>query len=255
MSRTSLSLLSTTLFLCMIPGCSHDDSSGPAATIDLTPYGLESTGQEHLIAAINEIEYLAERGLNPAQSLPAIAKLTVDSVYIHGEVTPDGYGAVVTERHAYPKGLLLITLRRSYGKGGGRIVTETRHYISPESFRADDPQQTSVVEMYALSSDTIVTYVRRNGVLETYTFRLPVITRTDLGDPALSRIVSRFGLAGQIVSETRDGNGALVQLRRNAGLSDGSIVTRTEYPDGSWRAIRTIGRADGSIVREITTGS
>ena len=243
-------LLIPVLLLSALAGCHPGQSAGPSTPIDLTPYGLESTGQEHLIAALDEIQSFADQ----VGGSPALRKTSADTVIIRGEITPDGYGAVVTERHAYPKGLLLITVRRSYGKGGGRMVTETKHYISQESFHADEPQQTSITEMYALSRDTIVTYVRKGGNLETYTFRLPVVTRTDHGDPGLTRVVSRFGLSGMIVSETRDGNGALIQVHRSTGLSDGSLVTRIEYPDGSWRAVRTVGRGDGTIFREITSG-
>jgi len=31
-------------------------------------------------------------------------------------------------------------------------------------------------------------------------------------------------------------------------------VTYTEFPDGSWRNVRSIGQANGSILREITSG-
>jgi hypothetical protein len=30
-------------------------------------------------------------------------------------------------------------------------------------------------------------------------------------------------------------------------------VVRTEFPDGTWRQIRTRGQADGSILREVTS--
>jgi hypothetical protein len=50
-------------------------------------------------------------------------------------------------------------------------------YISAD-YLNDNPQQSNVTEAFGLSSDTIVTHVLRNGTLETYTFHLPVVTRT-----------------------------------------------------------------------------
>ena len=56
-----------------------------------------------------------------------------------------------------------------------------------------------------------------------------------------------------VVTEVRDGNGILSQLRRTYGRSDGSLISRTEYADSSWRQTRTLGRSDDSILREITS--
>ena len=38
------------------------------------------------------------------------------------------------------------------------------------------------------------------------------------------------------------------------GQADGSTVTRTEFPDCSWRQVRTLAHADGTITRETTSG-
>ena len=177
-----------------------------------------------------------------------------DTLYIYGQIIPGGYGAVVTERYARPKGLLLITVRKTYGKGNGHIVTETKRYASYADHIADNPQQTNATEMYGLQADTIVTHVIRNGTLQTYTFRLPVVTRVVNPQDGSIRITSRFASNGEIVSKTTDGDDNLVQLRRTYGQSDGSTVSRTEYPDGSWRQVRTRGEADGSVLRETTSG-
>jgi hypothetical protein len=182
-----------------------------------------------------------------------LSRTATDTVYIYGQVA-GGYGAVVTERHGYPKGLLLITVRKSHGREGGRIVSDTKRYISFESFQNDEPQQSTLTELYGLSSDTIVTRVLRNGVLETYTFRLPVITRVVNPADGSVRITSRYGADSSIVSEVRDGNGVLIQLTRNIGLSTGALVSRIEYADSTWRNTLTLGQADGSVFREITSG-
>jgi hypothetical protein len=182
-----------------------------------------------------------------------LSKSATDTVYIYGEVTPEGYGAVVTERYSYPKGLLLITVRKSHGKENGRIVTQTKRYISYADLQNDNPQQTNVTELYGLAADTIVTHVLRNGTLETFTFRLPVITRVVNPQDGSIRITTRYGANGYVISEVRDGNGNLIQLRRSNGQAEGSLVTRTEFPDSSWRQVRTVGQADGTILREVTS--
>jgi hypothetical protein len=224
------------------------------------PHEFEATGEDFLIGALDEVNAIAEWSGSNGLSLPprerklVLLRTATDTVYIYGQVTSEGYGAVVTERHGYPKGLLLITVRRSHGREGGRIVTDTRRYITFESFQNDEPQQSSLTELYGLSSDTIVTRVLRNGVLETYTFRLPVITRVVNPLDGSVRVTSRYGADSSIVSRVTDGTGALIQLRSNTGLATGALVARTEYPDSTWRSILTIGQADGSVFREITSG-
>jgi hypothetical protein len=199
------------------------------------------------------------RDQNLAPALPSkenkmvLSKTATDTIYIYGEVTPDGYGAVVTERYARPKGLLLITVRKSHGKENGHIITQTKRYISYAHLLNDNPQQTNVTELFGLSADTIVTHVLRNGTLETFTFRLPVITRVVNPQDGSIRVTTRYGANGYVISEVRDGNGSLIQLRRNSGQADGSLVTRTEFPDSSWRQVRTVGQVDGTILREVTS--
>jgi hypothetical protein len=118
----------------------------------------------------------------------------------------------------------------------------------------DSPQQTNITELFGRLKDTIVTYVLRNGRLDTYTFRLPVITKVVNPQDGSVRTTTRYASGGAIVSKVEDGNRNLIQVRRSFGLADGSTVTRTEYPDKSWRQVRTIGQADGTILRESTSG-
>ena len=238
-------------------------SNGP----DLPKYEFEATGEDFLISALDEVHAIADwsdsfqRGLSAqvlGSTLPGNKTLLTitgtDTVYIYGQIIPGGYGAVVTERYARPKGLLLITVRKTYGKGNGHIVTETKRYASYADHLGDNPQQTNVTELYGLQADTIVTHVLRNGTLQTYTFRLPVVTRVISPQDGSIRVTSRYASNGQIISKAIDGDGNLVQLRRSYGQVDGSTVTRTEYPDSSWRQVRTRGEADGTITRETTSG-
>ena len=254
--------LSIVLISCDASKTPTNGSSNP----ELPQYEFETTGEEFLISAIDEINAIADwpgdvqtLGKTVLTDLrerrTRLSKTGVDTVFVYGDETPDGYGATVTERYTHPKGILLITVRKSYGKENGHVVTETNRYISYSDLENDIPQQSNVTEAYGLSSDTIVTHVLRNGTLETYTFRLPVVTRTINPQDGSVKVSSRFGLDGMVVTEVRDGNGVLSQCRKTFGQSDGSLITRTEYADSTWRQVRTLGRSDGSILREVTSSN
>lgn len=260
MRNNPLIPIATLLVAVILYGCFKSQPVGPAA--ELNPSPAESSGEDFLIAALDEVEAIAAWSQSRPTGSPKfplrqhkvlLSQVAGDSIYVYGQVTTDGFGAVVTERHQYPKGLLLITVRKSHGANAGRIVTETKRYITFENFQNDIPSQSNLTEVYTLA-DTIVARVLRNGLLETYTFRLPVITRTVNAVTGAVTVARRFGEGGALVSERRDGSGALIQVSRNTGEADGGLVTRTEYPDSTWRSTRTLGQADGSILREVTTG-
>lgn len=252
------------LILVVIGGCERENElTQPTNLPDVPPLEYEARGEDFLISAIDEIHAIADwtnfsrigarRDLPPRDNKLILLKTATDTVYIYGEITPDGYGAVVTERYTHPKGLLLITVRKSYGNENGHIVSQTKRYVSYADFQNDNPQQTNVTELFGLTADTIVTHVLRNGTLETFTFRLPVITRVVNPQDGSIRITTRYGANGYVISEVRDGNGNLIQRRRSNGQADGSLVTRTEFPDASWRQVRTVGQGDGTILREVTS--
>jgi hypothetical protein len=234
---------------------------------DLTKFQFEATGEDYLVSALEEVHAIADwaerftnassRSVLSEASLSkkmTLSKTSTDTVYIYGQIVAGSYGAVVTERYAYPKGILLITVRKTYGKENGHVVTETKRYASHADFLSDSPQQTNITELFGSQKDTIVTYVLRNSRLETYTFRLPVITKVVNPQDGSVRVTTRYASGGAIVSKIEDGNGNLIQLRRSFGQTDGGTVTRTEYPDHSWKQVRTIGQADGTIIRESTSG-
>jgi hypothetical protein len=244
-----------------IAGCSKDSAPSTPSYDNPGQSQLEPTGEEFLINALEEIESIAgfvqQIG---SQALPSklnkamISSTSSDSSYVYGEITPDGYGAVVTERHTYPKGLLLITVRKSYGKPLGKIVSVVKRFASFHDFMADSSQQSTVTELYGLSSDTLVTFVNRNGLVQSYTFRLPVVTRVTNPVDGSVRVTSRFGFAGSVRSEIRDGGGRLIQSRDTFGDSTGALTTYTQFADSSWRKVRTLGLSDGSVHHEITSG-
>ncbi len=257
------------LFAAFLFGACQTDShlTQMSEPPDISKYDFEATGEDFLISALDEVHAIADwadtftngPNLSVSNDASATKKMTLtktanDTVYIYGQVISGGYGAIVTERYAHPKGLLLITIRKSYGKGNGHIVTETKRYASYINLRDDNPQQTTVTELFGLQKDTIVTHVLRNGRLETYTFRLPVVTRVVNPQDGSIRVATRYASNGAIISKVQDGDGNLVQLRKSYGQADGSTVTRTEFPDCSWRQVRTLGRAGGTITRETTSG-
>ncbi len=241
----------------LLAGCRKDavDSTvNPSDDPDILP---TESPQDLLIAAIKNVEDLADWS-GPARftgvkAREVLSKTAEDTTFVYGQVTTEGYGAVVTERRTYPRGILLITVTKSYGNAAGRIVSEVKRYVSRETFLNDDPASWSRTELYALTRDTIITYVTRNGLQETYSFRLPVVTGTITSTPEASRQNLRFARDHKIVTETRDGNGVLLQTRENSAMPDGSLITFTLYSDGTWRSARTLGRADGSILRETET--
>lgn len=242
-------------------GCSREQPTDSRP--DFYPFTFEATGEEFLLSALDEVLFIADWAASQGGSGPillrpgerrVLAKSAADTVYIYGQGTSGGYGAVVTERRTYPKGLLLITVRKTHGAEDGCMVTETKRYISYQNFLDDQPQQSSLTEVVGLSTDTIRTRVLRNNVLETFTFRLPVITRVINPLDGSIRETRRYGADSTVISEVKDGTGALIRLTRSRGLEDGSLVSRTEYADSTWRSVRTLGLTDGTILREITTG-
>jgi len=213
--------------------------------------------QELLLETLDELQAFTETvsRSNPSVTGPAfrLQKGSADTIVVYGRQTADGYGAVVTERRSYPRGILLITVRTTHGKENNVVVSELRRYTTHSALASDEPEQVILTEVFGLSKDTIVTRLTRNNRVETYTFRLPVVSVTQKADPAESRTVTRTASGGEIVVETRDGNGQVLSRQRHSALPDGSLITLTEYPDGSWRRTRTLGRADGTILRETTT--
>jgi hypothetical protein len=245
------------IFLTLLPGCHKDVAESPVDPGTNGSILPTDTPQDLLISAIQTVEDLADWSgparFTSAPSKQILRKTDADTTFIYGQVTTEGYGAVVTEKHTYPKGILLITVTKSYGNAAGRIVSEVKRYISRDTYLGDEPASSTRTELYALVRDTIITYVRRNGLQETFTFRLPVVTGTIASSPEATRQTIRFARDRKIVVETRDGNGALVQTRENSAMPDGSLITFTRYSDGTWRSSRTLGRADGSVLRETET--
>lgn len=254
MHRTSLIL--TFLIAAAMAGCRETVLENPSSAGSSVSPAADDSPQELLVGVLDELDRIS-KGL-PAGRLDGssrtlrLAKEAAETTYVYGALTSDGYGAVVTERHTNPKGIQLVTVRTTYGMGGNVIVSQLDRYITKADFEARRPEQSVRTEVVGLSADTILTRIVRNNQLETHTFRLPVVTVSLKSEPGLSRTVSRYALRGELVVETRDGNGQFLQLRRSSTLQDGSLITMTEYADGSWRRTRTVGRSDGTILHEVS---
>ena len=271
LNPVTILILSSIGALIWAYGCEDMAPSTPSLRLWSDETSAGSAGEVFFLGALEEIDRIAEFSLRSRSAhgphsderagvlsgvsgKRLVEAAAADTTYMYGEITADGYGAVVTERHTYPKGIPLITVRRSYGKPSSHLVTETKRYISYADFLNDSAEQSNITEVYGLSSDTIVTHVLRNGILETYTFRLPVVTRVTSPVDGSVRVTRRYGDSGAVVSEIRDGGGVLQLLRRTSGAPDGAILSYTLYPDSSWRNSRTIGQLDGSVLHEITSG-
>jgi hypothetical protein len=243
----------------LVAGC-QTETLHPTEPARTPPVETQESGEQLLFDALDEMAAIAEWSGTAAsfsaggrELSPVFLKVTGDSVFVYGTVTPGGLGAVVTERHTHPKGLLLITVRTSYGTPG-RIVSDVKQFDSYETFRAGQPAQTTTTEIRPASRDTITTYVLRNGITETYTFRLPVVTRVTNQVNQTVRITSRYASGGAVVTEVTDENQSLIRRTTNSALANGALQTRTDLPGGSWRVVTSLGRADGSILRETVSG-
>jgi len=149
------------LFIALIGGCERTGQPNQPSNVPSVPQAeFESTGEDFLVAALDEVQAIADlaqpihdrnQRIDASGRQFILSKGVTDTVYIYGEITSDGYGAVVTERHAWPKGFLLITVRKSYGKEDGHIVTQTKRYTSYVDLANDNPQQSNVAELYGLS--------------------------------------------------------------------------------------------------------
>ena len=149
-----VALLTALAALALLIGCKDNQGLSSPVLTDVPAYEFEHSGEDFLVSALDEVVSLADWSqANPAKPFDAgqaggsspryvIAKTATDTVFVYGQVTVDGYGAVVTERHTYPKGLLLITVRKSYGREAGHMVTETRRYTTESDFQNNRPVTT-----------------------------------------------------------------------------------------------------------------
>ena len=231
----------------------------------------EDSPQALVIDALKQFQDLHDwiisgKPLGKRNALLKIEQTTADSIWIYGDTLTGGIGVVVTEKHSYPKGLLLITKNYKYGIGsiGGqdypRIASITEKFISWDQYNSNTPETKVETELYA-EDDNIVTHIKRynkNGFVtrETYTFKEPIVTI----DRGLKVVRKGNGTTGEILTLTYDANSGKLLTARSYGnasgdYDDGAFFTKlTEYDPNQppLRVLRetkvvTLGKPNGEI--------
>ena len=203
------------------------------------------------------------------RDLDKVGKVTTDSIFVYGDTaTIDGvlHGIVVTEKHAYPKGLLLITRSAKYAPSNTRgIASVTDRYISWAQYSAGAPEQrTESVIQPQFSSGTDATIevhaTRTKGSVtlsETYRFTSPTVT-IDVSKG--TRVVRTADPAADgIITATYDQTTGILLTKRVTGQGEappyGGFYTHTfNYVDGelnNWVKTTTRGQADHSVLKVV----
>jgi hypothetical protein len=259
----ALKLLSLFAFAFFIFSCSNPTTSDfNAKTTD------EDTPEALVIDAIKNFEdvhewILAGKPLGKQNALLKVDQVNADSTWIYGDTLTGGVGVVITEKHSYPKGLLLITKNYKYGDYANlTIVSINERYISWSQYNSGTPETKTKTELTFESapSEAIVTHITRwtknVQTRESYTFRNPVIT---IDNSRGTKTVRKAKPNDEvIVTETYDLSTNNLLQSRWTGASptySGGFFTRTNnYDNGnlvSWTKTTTVGQADGSIKRII----
>ena len=205
----------------------------------------------------------------PTRSQPIVMKVATDSIFVYGDTaTINGvlHGIVVTEKHAYPKGLLLITRSAKYSPSNtGGIASVTDRYISWAQYNAGTPEQRteSVIQpQFSSGTDSTIEVraIRTKGSVtlsETYRFTSPTVT-IDVSKG--TRVVRTADpAADQIVTATYDQTTGTLLTKRVTGPGEappyGGFYTQTyNYVDGvlnNWVKTATRGQADHSILKVV----
>lgn len=204
---------------------------------------------------------------SPSPSQPIVMKVAQDSIFVYGDTaTVNGvlHGVVVTEKHAYPKGLLLITKSLKYAPSNTRgIASVTDRYISWAQYSAGTPEQRteSVIQPQSSSGtdSTIEVHATRTKgsvtLNETYRFTSPTVT-IDVSKG--TRVVRTADPAADgIVTATYDQSTGILLTKRVTGQGEappyGGFYTQTfNYVDGelnNWVKTTTRGQADHSVIK------
>ncbi len=144
---------------------------------DIPQYQFEATGEDYLISALDEAgcncrldKHQSEREENIDLAFKESKNRSREDKHRYNLYLWCSLPRMATEQPSLSdthilKVCSLITVRKSYGKENGHVVTETKRYISHSDFLIDNPQQSNITEVFGLSRDTIVTHVtqKRNA--------------------------------------------------------------------------------------------
>ncbi len=206
---------------------------------------------------------LAGKPIGKENALFKVDNTTADSIWIYGDTLTGGIGVVITEKHSYPKGLLLITKNYKYGDYANlEIVSITERFISWTQYNNKTPETKTETRLTFESapSKAIVTHIKRwtKNIMtrESYTFREPIITIDNSKQTKTIRLAKPNDevIATEIYDLTTN---TLLQSRWTGASStyQGGFFTRTNnYNNGSlvsWTKTTTVGKPDHSILRVI----
>ena len=170
--------------------------------------------------------------------------LSEETVYVRGSSD----GSIETERHKTVKGAPLISVNLTRGLSDLSTRTLLQTYDSEDDFSSGVISSERITTVIGLASGQIKTTVVRNDTAVSNTFKTPVVT--------IKRDVTtkREGVAdGSIkVTRTDTDSGELLSSTQIYGRSDGAILTKRTYADGSWEIAAVKGKSDGSIEKTIT---
>ena len=206
----------------------------------------------------------------PGKNAPVILSVTPDSTFVYGDTaTIDGQlnGIVVTEKHAYPKGLLLITKSMKYAPSNTiGIASVSEKYVSWSQYNSHTPEtKTITVAGPEFSSGTDssieahVTKIQGSVTLtETFKFTSPIRTY----DMSKSTITVRAAdpSAEQVITAVYDLSTGILLTKRATGQGDislgyGSYYSQSyTYSNGvlaSWTKTTTVGQADHSVLKVV----
>ncbi len=264
------------LALLIISGCER--SNDHATDTSTKPPSLS---KDEALSIMNEVlddfEFVHQsmlssaslRKVAPTRSQPIVMKVATDSIFVYGDTaTINGvlHGIVVTEKHAYPKGLLLITKSSKYSPSNTRgIASVTDRYISWAQYNAGTPEQRteSVIQpQFSSGTDSTIEVhaTRTKGSVtlsETYRFTSPTVT-IDVSKG--TRVVRTADpAADQIVTATYDQATGTLLTKRVTGQGEappyGGFYTQTfNYVDGelnNWVKTTTRGQSDHSVLKVI----
>lgn len=206
---------------------------------------------------------LAGKPIGKHNAIFKFNKQTADSIWIYGDTLPGNIGVVITEKHSYPKGLLLITKNYKYGDYDRlEIVSIAEKFISWTQYHNKTPETKTITQISFANppSKTIITHITKwtKGIQtrETFTFKEPIITIDN--SKGIKTIRQADPSNEVIVTEIREiSTNKIIQSKWTGPSSTykGGFFTRTNnYDNGnliSWTKTTTLGKPDGSIIKYI----
>jgi hypothetical protein len=221
-------------------------------------------------ASLSQPGRIASIASLPGKKAPIVFAVTPDSTFVFGDTaTIDGHlnGVVVTEKHAYPKGLLLITKSMKYAPSNTiGVASITEKYVSWSQYKNHTPETKTITvagPQFSSGTDSAieahVTKIKGSVTLtETFKFTEPIRT-FDMSKSTIS-VRAADPSAEQVITAVYDMNSGIILTKRATGQGDvslgyGSYYSQSyTYSNGvlaSWTKTTTLGQADKSILKVV----